>query len=182
MTAPIIEEIAKLLPKDAQISETSFEAANIILYTKSKEFFLNQHDIIRNIVGVVKKRIELRPDPSMAMDIEKAEEAIKTIIPAEAGVDNIVFDTSRSVVIIEAEKPGIAIGKQGEVLREIKRQTMWVPLIKRSPALRSQIIENIRAVLYQNSDYRKIFLHKIGLKIYGELSTAVDDKKEEWFA
>ncbi len=180
MTAPIIEEIAKLLPKDAQISETSFEAANIILYTKSKEFFLNQHDIIRNIVGVVKKRIELRPDPSMAMDIEKAEEAIKTIIPAEAGVDNIVFDTSRSVVIIEAEKPGIAIGKQGEVLREIKRQTMWVPLIKRSPALRSQIIENIRAVLYQNSDYRKIFLHKIGLKIYGELSTAVDDKKEEW--
>ena len=115
MTAPIIEEIAKLLPKDAQISETSFEAANIILYTKSKEFFLNQHDIIRNIVGVVKKRIELRPDPSMAMDMEKAEEAIKTIIPAEAGVDNIVFDL-RSVVIIEAEKPGIAI-EQGEVLR-----------------------------------------------------------------
>ena len=37
-------------------------------------------------------------------------------MPAEAAVSNILFDPQRSQVIIETEKPGIAIGKTGEVL------------------------------------------------------------------
>ena len=176
---PIIDEIMKHLPKDADISETAFEGANIILYTKSKEFFLSQSNVIKDVVSIVKKRIELRPDPALALEVEKAEAEIKKLIPEEAKIANIIFDPPRSVVVIEAEKPGLAIGKQGELLREIKKKTFWIPLIKRSPALRSQIIENIRAVLYQNSDYRKKFLHKIGQNIYRENG---DDngKKEEW--
>ena len=53
----IIDEIMKHLPKDADISETAFEGANIILYTKSKEFFLNQNNVIKDAVSIVKKRI-----------------------------------------------------------------------------------------------------------------------------
>ena len=117
-------------------------------------------------MNVVKKRIELRPDPSITMAIEKAEDAIKSIIPADAKIDNIVFDPPRSVVIIEAEKPGLAIGKQGELLREIKRATTWVPLIKRMPPIRSKLIESVRSVLYENADYRKKFLDKTGHRIY----------------
>ena len=175
--AKIIDEIMKHLPKDADISETAFEGANVIIYTKNKEFFLNQNGVIRDIVSIVKKRIELRPDPSITLELEKAEEKIKKILPAEAKITNMVFDAPRSVVVIEAEKPGLAIGKQGELLREVKRETLWIPLVKRSPALKSQIIENVRAVLYEFSDYRKKFLHKIGQKIYED---ADDDKKEDW--
>ncbi|NTV24530.1 MAG: beta-CASP ribonuclease aCPSF1, partial [Nanoarchaeota archaeon] len=86
-------------------------------------------------------------------------------------------DPQRSIVIIEAEKPGVAIGKQGELLRTIKEKTLWVPFIKRTPALKSQLIENIRAVLYQNSDYRRKFLHKVGQRIYNGWVRA---KKDEW--
>src|SRR3990167_4903451 len=71
----------------------------------------------------------------------------------------IIFLTTFSAfsisIVIEAEKPGLAIGKYGELLKEIKKQTFWVPVIRRTPAIRSKIIENIRQVLYENNDYRK---------------------------
>jgi len=172
----IINEIMKHLPKD-KISDACFEGANIVLYTKSKEFFLNNNGIIKKIVDDIKKRVELRPDPAITKDIEKAEKEIKSILPDEAGVKNIIFDPQRSRVIIEAEKPGLAIGKQGALLRDIRTKTLWVPLIRRTPAIRSELIENIRAVLYQNSDYRRKFLDKVGHRVYDGW---LREKKHEW--
>ena len=172
----IIKEILKNLPSD-KISEANFEGANIVLYTKDEGFFLNNNGLIKKIVDDIKKRVELRPDPSITMDMEKAETQIKKIIPEEAGVDQIIFDPQRSRVIIEAEKPGLAIGKQGSILRDIRSKTLWVPLINRKPAIRSKLIETIRAVLYQNSDYRRKFLDKVGHRIYDGW---IRSKKEEW--
>jgi KH/beta-lactamase-domain protein len=172
----IIDTILQDLPKGA-ISDSVYEGANIILYTRDKEFFLNKSDVIREIVNKIKKRVELRADPSITMELEKAEEVIKQTIPAEALIGNILFDPQRSIVVIEAEKPGLAIGKQGDILKEIKKKTFWVPQVQRTPALRSQIIENIRSVLFQNNDYRKKFLNKVGQRIYNGYTK---EKKEEW--
>ncbi len=174
--ASIIDEVLKQLPKD-KISEACFEAANIVLYTKDKEFFLDNSGMIKKVVDDIKKRVELRPDPSITMDQEKAEKAIKKLMPKEAGADNIIFDSQRSIVIIEAEKPGLAIGKQGSLLREIREQTLWVPFIRRTPAIRSELIENIRSVLYQNSEYRRKFLDKVGHRIYDGW---IREKRKEW--
>ncbi|MBL7100744.1 MAG: beta-CASP ribonuclease aCPSF1 [Nanoarchaeota archaeon] len=175
--ASILDEVLKLIPNPKRISDSVFEGANIVLYTKDKDFFLNNNGAIIKIVDTLKKRVELRPDPAITMDIEKAEEAIKKIIPKEAGVANIIFDPQRSRVIIEVEKPGLAIGKQGELLKEIKTKTFWVPLIKRTPALRSKLIENIRYVLYENNDFRRKFLNKVGKRIYGGWTKK---KRNEW--
>ncbi len=172
----IIKEILSNLPEN-KISEANFEAANIVLYTKDKDFFLNNSGVIKKIVDNIKKRVELRPDPSITMDMEKAEKVIKKIIPEEAGIDNINFDPQRSRVIIEADKPGLAIGKQGSILRDIRAKTLWVPLISRKPAIKSKIVDNTRAVLYQHSDYRRKFLDKVGHRIYDGW---IRDKKEEW--
>ncbi|TKJ17188.1 hypothetical protein CEE44_01480 [Candidatus Woesearchaeota archaeon B3_Woes] len=174
--ANIIEEVLKQLPKE-KISDACFEGANIVLYTKNKDFFLNNNGLIREIVNNIKKRIELRPDPSVTMDLEKAEKEIKKLLPKEAFVGNILFDPQRSIVVVEAEKPGLVIGKQGAILKEIREKTFWVPLIRRTPAIRSKLIENVRSVLYQHSDYRRKFLDKIGHRIY---DSWVREKKEEW--
>ena len=174
--ADITKEILKNLPEN-KISDVNFEGANIVLYTKDKDFFLNNNGMIKRIVDDIKKRVELRPDPSITMDLEEAEKIIRSIIPEEAGVDQIIFDPQRSRVIIEAEKPGLAIGKQGSILRDIRIQTLWVPLIRRKPAIRSKLIENIRAVLYQHSDYRRKFLDKVGHRIYDGWRR---EKKNEW--
>ncbi|MEA2037613.1 MAG: beta-CASP ribonuclease aCPSF1 [Nanoarchaeota archaeon] len=172
----IIKEILKELPKES-VSDVAFEGANIVLYTKDKDFFLDNSGLIKRVVDSIKKRVELRPDPSITMDMEKAEKEIRKIITKEAGIDQILFDPQRSIVVIEAEKPGLAIGKQGAFLSEIRKKTLWVPLIRRKPAIRSKLIENIRAVLYKESDYRRKFLDKTGHRIYDGW---IREKKHEW--
>ncbi|MGE0792550.1 MAG: beta-CASP ribonuclease aCPSF1 [Candidatus Woesearchaeota archaeon] len=176
MVAEIIKEILKIVPKE-KISDAVFEAANIVLYTKDKDFFMNDEGIVKSAVHKIKKRIELRPDPAISMPIEQAEKRLKEIIDKDAGTGNIIFDSQRSIVIIEAEKPGLIIGKQGENLTKIKNEIFWIPQIKRLPPIRSQIIENIRGVLYENSDYRRKFLNHTGERVYNGW---LRQKKEEW--
>jgi len=118
--AEILKEILKDIPENVDISIALFEGANIVLYTKNRAFFLDNSGVIKDIVNKIKKRIEVRIDPSMTLDEEKAKEEIEKILTEEAGKVNILFDPQRSQVVIEAEKPGLVIGKAGEVLREIK--------------------------------------------------------------
>jgi len=172
----ILKEIMKILP-EGKISDAAFEGANIVLYTKDKEYFMDNQGTIRNAVQEFKKRIEVRPDPSICMEMEKAEKLIKEIIPEEAGAQEFIFDAPRSQLIIHADKPGLVIGKQGEILKEIRSRTLWVPLIHRLPPIRSKLIESIRAVLYENADYRKKFLDRVGHRIYDGW---IREKKHEW--
>ena len=176
MVADIIKEIFKIVPKE-KITDAVFEGANIVLYTKNTDFLKDDAGIVRAAVNKIKKRIELRPDPSMCCDMEAAKKLLFEKVPEEAGVGNVIFDPQRSIMIVEAEKPGLVIGKAGSILNEIKSQTFWVPQVKRLPPIRSKIIENIRSVLYENSEYRRQFLNKIGERIYNGW---MRQKKEEW--
>jgi len=172
----IINEILKNLPRE-KISSAVFEGANIVLYTTDREFFLDNKGTIKKIVDDIKKRIELRPDPKITVPPENAEKIIKKLVPEEAGIANIIFDKERSRMILEAEKPGLAIGKKGAILRELRKEIMWVPIIRRTAAIRSELIENIRSVLYQFSEYRRKFLDQVGHRIYDGW---IREKKKEW--
>ncbi|MBI2112562.1 MBL fold metallo-hydrolase, partial [Candidatus Woesearchaeota archaeon] len=172
----ILKEVIKMLP-EGLISDAAFEGANIVLYTKDKDYFLDNKGTIKDVVKEFKKRVELRPDPSICLEMEKAEKIVKEIIPEEAGANEFIFDPPRSQLIIHAEKPGLVIGKQGEILKEIKTRTLWVPLIQRLPPIRSKLIESIRSVLYENADYRKKFLDRCGHRIYDGW---IRQKKHEW--
>ena len=162
---------------EGKVNEAGFEGANIVLYTKNEDFFREGGSQIRKIVNEIKKRIELRADKEILLDEEKTKNEIKRIVPEGAEIINIIFDLHRSVVIIEAKKPGLVIGKQGSILEEIKKTTLWTPQVQRSPSIKSQIIENVREVLYANNNYRKRFLNSVGKKIYKEWSP---EKKDEW--
>ncbi len=160
-----------------KITEANFEGANIVLYTNNEQFFKNDEGKIKEIVYEIKKRIELRADTKILPDIEKTEKKIREIVLKEAEITNIIFDQHRSIVIIEAKKPGLVIGKHGSVLEEIKKETLWTPQVQRSPAIKSQITDNIRDVLYANNNYRRKFLNSIGEKIYKEWSS---EKTDGW--
>jgi hypothetical protein len=171
----ILKSILASLPK--VISNAVFEGANIVVYTSDKEFFLTGEKKIKEIVDKIKKRVELRADQELLESKEKTEKAIREIVPEEADITNIIFDTQRSIVVIEAKKPGLVIGKGGVILQEIRKSTFWLPQIQRSPAIQSKITEGIREVLYQNNTYRRRFLNNIGKKIYKEWSP---EKVNEW--
>jgi hypothetical protein len=159
------------------ITEANFEGANIVLYTNNEKFFKEGESQIKELVDELKKRIELRADQKILLEQEKAKKEIETIVPKEADIANIIFDVHRSIVIVEAKRPGMVIGKQGSILDEIKKKTLWTPQIRRSPAIKSQITESIREVLYANNNYRRKFLNEVGEKIYKEWNP---EKVEEW--
>ena len=174
--ADILKELIKTLPQ-GKIDDSAFEGANLVLYTKDKDFFFDNQGTIRAAVKEFKKRIELRPDPSLCLEKEKEEKIIGELIPEEAGLKEFIFDPPRSQVIIHADKPGLVIGRQGELLKDIAAKTFWVAIIRRIPPIRSKLIESIRSVLYEHADDRKKFLDRTGHRIYdGWLRT----KKHEW--
>jgi hypothetical protein len=171
----ILKNITEQLHGD--VTEASFEGANIVLYTNNANFFREGESKIKEIVDQVKKRIELRSDQKILLEQSKTEEEIRNIVPSEAEITDIIFDIQRSIVVIEAKRPGLVIGKQGSILDEIKKKTFWVPQVQRSSAIKSKITENIRAVLYDNNTYRRKFLNAIGQKIYKEWNP---EKVDEW--
>ncbi len=171
----VLDELLSKLPKDAGITSSNYEGANIVLYTKNKTFFLHGGDIIRQLVSEFKKRIELRADDAIRKDEEKTEKFIRDTIPKEADITQILFESALSTIIIEAKRPGLAIGRDGELLRRIKEETFWVAEVRRESLLPSKITTNIRNVLFTESDYRRKFLHKVGQRIYEIKKATVDD-------
>ena len=173
--ADILKTIKDELPK--VISDATFEGANIVLYTDDKDFLRNGEQQIKGVVSKIKKRIDLRADKKILLDEAETEKTIRALVPAEAEITNVIFDIQRSIVIVEAKKPGMVIGKQGSILSDIKKATFWLPVAQRSPSIPSKITEKIRSVLYANTIYRKKFLNDIGRKIYKEWNP---EKMDMW--
>ncbi|MFQ6021073.1 MAG: beta-CASP ribonuclease aCPSF1 [Candidatus Aenigmatarchaeota archaeon] len=165
-TSDLFEKVKNNLPKDANISDIRFEGCEIVLYTKSKDFFVGDSSSIKELVSNLKKRIILRPDPSICLDMEKTKEIIQKLVPKEAGVKEIDFEPEFGKVIIEAEKPGLVIGKGGQTLKEIKKQTLWLPSVKRYPAIPSDVVKILRDIIHKESGFRKDFLDKVGRNIH----------------
>lgn len=162
--AKILNEIKKELPED-KIATIEFEGANIVVYTNSKEFLFEGKSTIREIVGKFKKRIELRADNTLLLDIEEAKEKIKKLLP-DVSQFEFKFDTARSLLILEVDNVGAAVGKQGANLKEIQKHTFWSVVVRRIPPLKSTTVEAMRAVEFQESAYRRKFLNKVGERIY----------------
>ncbi|MBI2173542.1 MAG: MBL fold metallo-hydrolase [Candidatus Aenigmarchaeota archaeon] len=170
----ILDDIKEELPKDANITDVSYEGSEIILYTGNRDFFRTCTPEIKKIVSKVKKRIEVRADPSLITNEEDTEDFIRKTVPKDAVIKDIYFEPEFAKVVIHAEKPGLVIGKSGETLGLIKEKTFWTPDIKRAPVIDSEIIRSIRKMLHNEAGYRKKFLNKLGEKIYSE------SKEIEW--
>ncbi len=163
----ILERVKSLLPKEA-VSRAELEGSEIIVYTKDREFFKAHEDTVRQVVSQIKKRIEVRPEKNLVLDEEATKEKIKEIVPEDAKIKEIYFEPERSIVIIAAQKPGLVIGRGGETFRTIRSETLWMPRIERVPAIKSDIVENIRKVIHSEVKFRKEFLNKVGELIFSE--------------
>lgn len=175
MSAESLDDLIEKLPDDAMISEAKYEASDIAFYTKNREFFLDNEKVVRQLVSEIKKRVEIRPDPSITTEQEAAEKAIKEIVPEEAGLKRVLFEEPFGRVVIRARKPGLVIGKSGETLDKIKKETYWMPEVERVPAIDSKIVDRAREIMMEGVDFRKKFLDDVGKKI--QLEKSIGD---EW--
>ncbi len=168
-------KIVDKLPKGVTISDLEFEGPELVIYTTDPKAFADNGDIIRSMAKDLRKRIVVRPDPKMLAEPEAAVKAIAEIVPPESGVTNHYFDTETGEVIIEAEKPGLVIGRHGSTLREITKHIGWTPKVVRTPPIESYTVKNIRQYLRGVKDERKAILKVIGRKIHRPVST-----KDQW--
>jgi KH/beta-lactamase-domain protein len=162
----ISQHILNNIPPQAEVTRIEYEGPALAVYTKKPEVLVEQSNIIADIVKMIRKRIVVRSDPSIRAKERETERLIKKIVSEEAEITNINFDPSLGEVIIEAKKPGVVIGKNGEVLQEIIKQTHWRPRILRSPPIPSKIIAHMRHFLYSESKERERILRSIGERIF----------------
>lgn len=169
----ILKKVKKSLPKEV-ISRVELEGSEIIVYTNDAEFFKTHEQTVREVVGQIKKRIEVRPESNLTIDQKEAKKKIIEIVPEDAKIKEIYFEPERSLVVIVAEKPGLVIGRGGETFKRIRAGTMWVPRIERVPSIKSDVIGGIRKMLHKEVKFRKRFLNKIGKSIFTERKTNRD--------
>jgi hypothetical protein len=164
--ARIRETIITHMPKEAEITRIEFEGPRLAIYVKNVGLLLEQSHIVTEIVNLLHKRVVIRSDPSIRLKETESERLIKGIVPAEADITQINFDPSLGEVIIEAKKPGLAIGKDGATLQEIIKKTSWRPRVLRAPPLPSKIIASSRHILHSESEERSRIFRDVGERIF----------------
>ncbi len=162
----IRQDILKSLPKSAEISDVQFEGPEISIYSSSEKFIGDDREEIKNLVKKLRKRIVVRSDPSIRLDNDETVEFIKNSIPEDAEVSKIMFNENLGEVIIEARKPGVAIGKSGANLKQIKKKTMWLPQVIRTPPIESRTVALVRSMLQKERQEQKEIFRKIGWRIH----------------
>jgi len=171
----ISQYVLEHVPKEAEITRIEYEGPALAIYTKKPEVLIEQGFVITDIVNVIRKRIVVRSDPSVRLEENEVERLVREIIPKEAEITDISFDPSLGEVIIEAKKPGVAIGKNGTILQDVVRQTKWRPRILRSPPIPSKIIDRMRHYLHSESKERERILRTVGERIFRPTVLKVGD-------
>lgn len=163
-------KVRGVVPPSIDVSDVEFEGALVVIYTKHPDKFAVKEDLVRQLAKMLQKRVAIRPDPSVITETDTAERKIKNIIPKDAEITNIYFLPEVGEVTIEAMKPGVAIGKQGKFLNEIRRTVNWSPKIIRTPPIQSKTVQEIRGYLRMMSDERKEILRKVGRRLHRGVS------------
>jgi KH/beta-lactamase-domain protein len=160
--------IEQEVPSDVNITEVRYEGPELVVYTRDPKRFARDGDLVRQLASKLRKRITVRPDPAVLSKPDAAREQVLEVIPDEAGVTDLDFHIDTGEVVIEAEKPGMVIGRHGATLREITQETGWTPEVVRTPPIESSTVKNVRNFLKQERDDRRDILERIGRQIHRE--------------
>jgi len=163
-------KVRGVIPPSIDVSDVEFEGALLVIYTKDPDQFAKKENLVRQLAKMLQKRIVVRPDPSVITDTATAETKIKRLIPKDAELTNIYFLPEVGEVSIEVVKPGVAIGKQGQLLNEIRKSVNWSPKIIRTPPIQSKTVKEIRGYLRSMSEERKQILRKVGRRLHRGVS------------
>ncbi|MEM2968297.1 MAG: beta-CASP ribonuclease aCPSF1 [Candidatus Bathyarchaeia archaeon] len=167
--------ILEHVPREAEVTRIEYEGPALAVYTKKPEILVDQSNIVAEIVSVIRKRIVVRPDPSVRLPEAEAEKLTRELIAPEAEITDINFDPSLGEIIIETKKPGLVIGRNGAVLQEIIKKTKWRPHVLRSPPIKSKIVMHMRHYLHSESKERERILRNVGERIFRPKAYDVGD-------
>ena len=161
-------ELEAEIPDELSISRVTYEGPDLVVYTETPRKFAERDGLIRKLASTVKKRITIRPAPGTQASPAKAKPKILDVIPDDAGITNLQFYPATGEVLIEAEKPGLVIGRRASTLREITQEVGWTVEVLRTPPMESSTVDNVRNFLMQERGERRQFLQRVGDEIHRE--------------
>ena len=164
----IRDEIEQEVPPDIHVSDVKYEGPEVVVYTQHPKEFAQDGDLVRRLASKLRKRLTIRPDPNVLTPPKEAEAAIRNVIPDDAGVTDLDFHADTGEVVIEAEKPGMVIGRHGSTLRQITQEVGWTPEVVRTPPIESATVSNVRNFLKQEREERRDILERVGRQIHRE--------------
>jgi len=156
------------IPDDLTVSRVTYEGPELVIYTDTPRKFAEREGLIGTLASTVRKRITVRPAAGTQASPAEAKPKILDLIPADAGITNLQFYPATGEVLIEAEKPGLVIGRRASTLREITQEVGWTPEVLRTPPMESSTVDNVRNFLMQERDERREFLERVGDQIHRE--------------
>ena len=168
-------KVQKKLPRNINVTDIEFEGPELVIYTDNPRRLADDGDIIRSLAKDLRKRVVVRPDLKVLADPEDAMAKIEKVVPKEAGLTDYYFDGDTGEVMIEAEKPGLVIGRHGSTLRDITKLIGWTPKVVRTPPVRSSTIANVKEYLRSVQTERKDILKTIGRRIHRDVAS-----KDKW--
>ena len=76
----ISQYILEQVPREAGVTRIEYEGPMLAVYTKRPEVLVDKSSIVAEIVGVIRKRIVVRPDPSVRLLETEAEKITRELI------------------------------------------------------------------------------------------------------
>ena len=162
----IKKRISKIIPNDIEY-DVDLEAGSISIITKQPSAFIGSGDSLTvQIAKSIKRRVVIRPHPSILCDESAIHQAITKFIPSEVGVINTWLDPALSEVILECDDPSTAVGPKGINIQSLRDEIGWLVKVVRAPAIASRTQHDIRRYRKEMADDRKSLLRKFGTRIY----------------
>ncbi len=159
------EEVKKYVPADMNIKAIEFEGSVIAIYTGEYEKYSENNTVAKELAQNLRRRVDIRPDPSTLAKESEVEAKIRSMIPASAELFDINFIPETGEAIVEAINPNEVVGKEGQLLGEIKKETGWNVKVIRAPPIPSKTVSDVRGYIRANYDERQSMLKSVARKI-----------------
>ena len=158
-----------------EVTSIGFEASLVVIYIKNYEEFSADTEIPKRIATAIRRRVDIRPDPSTLMNEDEVEKLLREMIPEDAEVEEIVFSPETGEITIEAVNTNAVLGDAGNRLKSLRKETGWNIKVVRAPPIHSKTISDVRGYLRNYSDVRQKMLHKVAKDLVRPLNTIGDD-------
>ena len=161
----LTEEVKRLVPSDMKITSIKFEGPLIVVYTSDYEKYSQNDSVARMLAQNIHRRVDIRPDPSELEDVNKVDEKIRAMIPESADIFDINFIEETGEAIIEAINPSEVVGKEGQLLADLRKETGWNVKVMRAPPIPSKTVSDVRGYLRANHDERQDMLTRVARRL-----------------
>ena len=161
----LTEEVRRLVPSDMTITSIKFEGPLVVIYTSDYDKFSTNDSLPRMIAQNIHRRVDIRPDPSTLEDPDRVAEKIRAMVPESAEIFDINFVDETGEAIVEAINPSEVVGKEGQLLADLRKESGWNVKVMRAPPIPSKTVSDVRGYLRANHDDRQAMLTRVARRL-----------------